>query len=423
MTGWTSQPIDAVCMPTEQRDPRERATGEFRYVDIAGIDRVQKRIAEFHTILGADAPSRARKVIRRDDVLVSTVRPGLNAVAMVPDELHEEIASTGFCVLRANRQVVDPRYLFYRAISADFVRELTSRVRGASYPAVSDGEVKNVEIPVPALSEQRRIVEILDQAANIRDLHTKVAVKIHDFLPALFKRFLGSPAAWVSDPRCRPLHEVSDLVGGATPQKQYPLYWEGDIPWFTPKDVKQDFLFDSQDHLSNAALEETNLTLFDASAPVIVVRGMILARDIPVALTLRRFTINQDMKVLVPKTEAVSGAFLWALLVLAKPRLQSLVRVAGHGTRKLDMSDLRCISVPVPDADTRKAIESAIQRQQRFQVQLSEGRCSLENLYRSLVSRAFDGSLTASWRRAHMRELLQEMAGQMRRLDESRTLS
>ena len=127
----------------------------------------------------------------------STVRPNLNAVATVPKELDGEIASTGFCVLRAKRELVEPRYLFYRAISADFVRELTSKARGANYPAVSDREVKNVGIPLPAPPEQRRIVEILDQVDCLRRLRADADIKTDHILQALFLKMFrpgDSPA-------------------------------------------------------------------------------------------------------------------------------------------------------------------------------------------------------------------------------------
>ncbi len=162
MMGWNTATIADVCEPTEQIDPRREIPGEFQYVDISGIDRTHKVIVEHQTMPGAQAPSRARKVIRKDDILVSTVRPNLNAVAMVPAHLNGHIASTGFCVLRSNNAVVEPRFLFYLTITRDFVAVLSERVRGANYPAVSDNDIKEIEIPLPPLSEQRRIVEILD---------------------------------------------------------------------------------------------------------------------------------------------------------------------------------------------------------------------------------------------------------------------
>jgi type I restriction enzyme S subunit len=78
------------------RDPRRNPDKPFLYVDISAIDRDLKVITSAPEILGADAPSRARKEIYEGDVLVSTVRPNLNAVAVVPSKLDGHIASTGF---------------------------------------------------------------------------------------------------------------------------------------------------------------------------------------------------------------------------------------------------------------------------------------------------------------------------------------
>ena len=192
--GWDAATIADVCEPAELRDPRQDPAGKFHYVDISGIDRTCKAIAEHHTLSGADAPSRARKAIRKGDVLVSTVRPNLNAVAMVPADLDGHIASTGFCVLRPNRAVIEPRYLFYRTLTPEFVTALTARVRGISYPAVSDKDVKQVEVPLPPLAEQRRIVEILDRADDLRRLRAEADAKVNRILPSLFVRMFGDPA-------------------------------------------------------------------------------------------------------------------------------------------------------------------------------------------------------------------------------------
>ncbi|MDD9981466.1 MAG: restriction endonuclease subunit S [Gammaproteobacteria bacterium] len=211
---WHVEAVADVCEPTEQRDPRQKPASEFHYVDIAGIDRTRKAIVEHQTLMGIDAPSRARKVIRKDDVLVSTVRPNLNAVAMVPACLDDQIASTGFCVLRPNRDWVEPRYLFYWTITSTFVDALASRVRGANYPAVSDRDVKEVAIPLPSLAEQRRVVEILDQAGRLRRLRAEADAKANRILPALFLKMFGDPAA-------NPMKWRTDPLGDAIVETQY----------------------------------------------------------------------------------------------------------------------------------------------------------------------------------------------------------
>ena len=112
--------------------------------------------------MGKDAPSRARRIIRKGDVLVATTRPNLNAVALVPPGLDGEICSTGLCVLRPNRQVVDSGYLYYYATQETFVASLSAIVSGAMYPAVTDKQVYDQTIPLPPLAEQRRIVAALE---------------------------------------------------------------------------------------------------------------------------------------------------------------------------------------------------------------------------------------------------------------------
>jgi type I restriction enzyme S subunit len=129
--------------------------------------------------------------VKFGDVLVSTVRPNLNAVALVPEELDNQIASTGFCVLRNNPKHLDNRYLFYRTLTAEFVNHLVSRMRGANYPAVTDRAVKEVSIPLPPLSEQRHVVETLDQADALRRKRAEADAKAARILPSLFYQMFG----------------------------------------------------------------------------------------------------------------------------------------------------------------------------------------------------------------------------------------
>ncbi len=165
---WRWARIGDVCLPrTATRDPRLQPETTFRYVDISSVDQVAKRVATVRPILGKHAPSRARQVIRTRDVIVATTRPNLNAVALVPADLDNQICSTGFCVLRAGTDLV-PEYLFAFVRHESFVAALTDLVKGALYPAVNDSQVKVQQIPLPPLAEQKRIAALLnDQMAAV----------------------------------------------------------------------------------------------------------------------------------------------------------------------------------------------------------------------------------------------------------------
>ena len=90
-SNWTEAQIGSVCVDTEQVTPESEV--EFIYVDIGSIDRATKKITSPQRLLGKDAPSRARKLIKTGDTIVSTTRPNLNAVALVDQSLHGQIAS------------------------------------------------------------------------------------------------------------------------------------------------------------------------------------------------------------------------------------------------------------------------------------------------------------------------------------------
>ena len=160
--GWEWVKLGDVCEKPTTHDPRKAPRNMFVYVDISSVDRTTKKIVGQKAILGKDAPSRARKQIQFNDVIVSTTRPNLNAVALVPSELDGQICSTGFCVLRP-QNLLNSEYLLYCVSNKTFVNKLSSLVVGALYPAVSDRQVFSQMIPLPPLDEQKRITAKLKE--------------------------------------------------------------------------------------------------------------------------------------------------------------------------------------------------------------------------------------------------------------------
>lgn len=108
---------DVIKSKVDQGLPKDQ--DEFTYIDIGSIDTRLKKIAAAKRLPTDEAPSRARQRLQPGDVLVSMTRPNLNAVAQVSPEFEGSIASTGFCVLRANG--VDSTWLFYRVQANDFI--------------------------------------------------------------------------------------------------------------------------------------------------------------------------------------------------------------------------------------------------------------------------------------------------------------
>lgn len=146
--GWPVRPLSAFADTVSRRNPSTRPDEMFRYIDIAGVDGERGIITTTKTLAGRDAPSRARQVVGWRDTLISTVRPYLRATALVPRELDEEIASTGFCVLRPK---IQHGYAWQYQLTRQqwFTEQLNARARGASYPAVTDADIFQLSVPVP----------------------------------------------------------------------------------------------------------------------------------------------------------------------------------------------------------------------------------------------------------------------------------
>lgn len=134
----------------------------YQYIDLSSVDRDNHCILETQVINADNAPSRAKQIILKDDVLVGTTRPLLKRYCMIQDDYDNNICSTGFCVLRAEQSIVLPRWIYHNVSSNDFFAHVELFQKGASYPAISDKELKEYKLPVPPLEVQREIVHILD---------------------------------------------------------------------------------------------------------------------------------------------------------------------------------------------------------------------------------------------------------------------
>ena len=108
----------------------------------------------------------------------------------------------------------------------------------------------------------------------------------------------GLPPEW----SVNTLGNVVDVVGGSTPSKENLSYWNGSIPWVSPKDMKRPVIWDSEDHVSDSALRSGSLRLVSPPAVLMVIRGMILAHTVPIGLTAAEVTVNQDIKALLPRS-------------------------------------------------------------------------------------------------------------------------
>ncbi|WP_310555537.1 restriction endonuclease subunit S [Flavobacterium sp.] len=160
--GWEEKTLGDVLQKTKTIDPTKQPEKEFVYLDVSSVNKENKEIENVTILLGKDAPSRARKGIKANDVIFATVRPTHSRVAIITDEYDGQVCSTGYFVLRA-KEMLNNNLVFYFLLTNSFNKQMEKLQKGASYPAVTDSEVKSIKISFPkSLKDQKTIVSKLD---------------------------------------------------------------------------------------------------------------------------------------------------------------------------------------------------------------------------------------------------------------------
>lgn len=152
---------------------------EFDYIEIGSVE-YGKGIIQVEHLKFEDAPSRARRIVRKDDIIVSTVRTYLRAIATVQDSDNTQIASTGFVVIRA--KAINPEYLRYSILSESFIGMVEAYSTGISYPAINSSTVVGFKVPVPDSQKQKEIAFFLNnKCSKLNNVLEKTRASIEEY--------------------------------------------------------------------------------------------------------------------------------------------------------------------------------------------------------------------------------------------------
>lgn len=317
------------------------------------------------------------------DILVAKITPCFeNGKGAIAAGLKNGVGfgTTEFHVLRP-LQGISATWLFYLTSSDGFRKIGGSEMLGAGgQKRVQEDFIKDFRTGIPSLVEQQKIAAFLDwKTGQIDALISKkkeLMGKFKEQRLAVITQAVTkglNPAAPLRDSRVPwlgtvpehwnviPLGFLMTMSGGMTPSMANSEYWKGEIPWVTPKDMKQPRIADSIDHITEKALVETSISLIPVNAVLVVVRGMILAHSFPTAVTERPVTINQDMKALRCGDRLEVEFLFWCLTGFAKV-LSNLAQESAHGTRKVETETLKKFLFPVPPLAEQIAITHDLER-------------------------------------------------------------
>jgi len=319
------------------------------------------------------------------NVLYSKLRPYLNKV-LCPAE--PGIATTELIPLRPRKDLLDRRYLTYYLRSNHFLGFANVAVAGVKMPRIIMAKFWKHRIPLPLFSEQRRIVEILDQADALRKKRAEADAKVARILPALFYKMFGDPTM---NPKGFVKKRLSELIrvrsGNFLPAKNmdttghYPVYGGNGINGY-----HSEFMF-----------EEPVIVL----GRVGIYCGAVYYSEPNCWVTDNALYVAEQSKDLHPR-------YLAEAL-----RVANLNQYAGRAGQPLISGNrIYPIEILVPPPEEQEKFANNIAHLHKYEKCQRDAVERIEKLFSILLHRAFTGELTAKWREGHMKELLAEMETQ-----------
>ena len=332
-------------------------------------------------------------LLQDGDILISHINSTkhLGKCAIYEGNPPALIHGMNLLALRVDPNVAASRYVYWMLSSTGFRSKLPRITKDSvNQSSFNISSFKKLQVPLPPLAEQERIAGILDAADALRAKRREALGQLDTLLQSTFLDMFGDPVTNPMGWEVTRFDQIGDFVSGATPSKAREEYWVGSTPWVSPKDMKVSQVFDSQDHVSKSAFEETALKRLEPGHLLIVVRGMILAHSFPIAINRVPIAINQDMKAISP-SRGFNVNFLMEGVRHLKRQILSEVSTAGHGTKRFDAEAMKEIWVPIPPLDLQHRFATIVESVEQQKVRQRAHLAELDTLFASLQSRAFRG--------------------------------
>jgi type I restriction enzyme S subunit len=340
----------------------------------------------------------AAKLLPPNTVLIAMYGATVGKTSLLK---HEAATNQAVCTIQPNPSIYNPLFLQYLLILLR--QHLLNERYGGAQPNISQTIIRNLELPCPRVSEQENIAAVLWKVQRAIEVEEKLIATARELkqsaMRQLFTRGLQGVAQKETDIGLIPdswnprtILELCEIWSGGTPRKSIAEYWSGNVPWVSGKDLKSPSLDDAIDHISVAGVESA-CRLAPQGAVLLLVRGMGLAKDLPVAVINRPMTFNQDVKALVTRGE-YSGRFLRSAIYVGKERLLSRIVPSAHGTMTLNLDDVENFKVACPsdpdEATEIVAIFDALDRK----ISLHERkRLTLKELFNTLLHQLMTGEI------------------------------
>jgi len=333
-----------------------------------------------------------RGIPQKGDVLFTTEAPLAN-VALLDTE--EKIAlAQRIITLCPDRDILNGEYLTYCIQSPEMQYKILEKGTGATVTGIKSRVLKKVKIPIPPLPEQKRIVDILDEAFEAIDqAKANIEQNIQNaeelFQSKLNEIFLQKGDGWEE----KRLGDLTYVSSGGTPKRSTSEYWKnGTIAWYSSGELNDLFTKDPERHITSIGLDESNAKLFPKGSLLI---GMYDTAALKMSILEREGTFNQAISGVKP-TKELNLQFVMYAINSIKPVLMKQRR--GVRQKNLNLTKIKAISIPCPNIAIQNEVVSQLGELKENIDSLKDTlNCKLVELIelkKSILQKAFSGELT-----------------------------
>lgn len=287
-----------------------------------------------------------------------------------------------------NKEFLLAKFLYYYLVTINF-ETITKKTTGLD--AITFEDLGRVKIPLPPLTIQKQIAEILEKTDQAKQKRKEANKLTEQFLQSAFIEMFGDPVRAALSNNSVTIEEVCNIKGGGTPSKSNQEYYKGNIPWVSPKDMKKLYINDAQDKITLCAIEESSTTLIPKGSILMVIRSGILKSKLPVGINLVDVAINQDMKAF--SASKIMPEYLLYYFISSERNV--LKKVRSTTVDNLNFNDIKKMKIMIPPLLLQQQFAELVQKTETLKEKQKASEKELENLFNSLMQKAFMGELVS----------------------------
>lgn len=342
-------------------NPPSKLPSVIEYVDLESVKGTD--LMNHENLESVSAPSRAQRLAQKGDIFYQTVRPYQKNNYYFDMDDNNFVFSTGYAQIRPTK--IDGKFLFYKIQDDKFVTEVLKRSTGTSYPAINSHDLSKIDFLVPTnIPEQNWIGKLLIKLDKIITLEQEKTKKLESLKTYLvqnlfaydkgypFLRFQNFFSPWET----RRLSEITSIIGGGTPSTKINEYWNGDINWFTPSEIRDNiYVEDSNRKISDLGLQKSSANILPKDKTILFTSRAGIGNT---AILKEYSATNQGFQSLI-LDENTNVYFLFSMSETIKK--EAIRRASGSTFLEISATELGKITVSLPDIKEQEKIGNLLQ--------------------------------------------------------------